>query len=228
MENLRKRVNVKLVNEVKQLKQKKLTHSPSFDHFRIFTNELVAVNMKKPTLYFNQPIYVGFAILDLSKVLMYDFHCNYIKVKYGEKATLLFTDTDSLCYNIQTEDIYRDIQEEADLFDTSEYPPDHFLFSTRNKKVLGKFKDEVHGTPVQEFVGLRPKMYSLLYNENGKTVEKKVAKGIAKNVTKREIRHEHYKECMFNRKQQTASMQQIRSFKQSVHCQSEQNWLKSF
>ena len=75
------------------------------------------------------------------------------------------------------------MQEEADLFDTSEYPPDHFLFSTRNKKVLGKFKDEVHGTPVQEFVGLRPKMYSLLYNENGKTVEKKVAKGIAKNVT---------------------------------------------
>ena len=79
------------------------------------------------------------------------------------------------------------MQEEADLFDTSEYPPDHFLFSTRNKKVLGKFKGEVHCTPVQEFVGLRPKMYSLLYNENCKTVEKKVAKGIAKNVTKREI-----------------------------------------
>ena len=147
MENLRKRVNVKLVNDVKQLK--KLTASPSFDHFRFFTNELVAVNMKKPTLYLNRPIYVGFAILDLSKVLMYDFHYNYIKAKYGEKATLLFTDTDSLCYNIQTEDIYRDMQEEADLFDTSEYPPDHFLFSTRNKKVLGKFKDEVHGTPVQ-------------------------------------------------------------------------------
>ena len=78
-------------------------------------------------------------------------------------------------------------------------------------------KDEVHGTPVQEFVGLRPKMYSLLYNENGKTVEKKVAKGIAKNVTKREVRHEHYKECLFNRKQQTASMQQIRSFKHNLY-----------
>ena len=128
MENLRKRVNVKLVNDVKQLK--KLTASPSFDHFRIFTNELVAVNMKKPTLYLNRPIYVGFAILDLSKVLMYDFHYNYIKAKYGEKATLLFTDTDSLCYNIQTEDIYRDMQEEADLF-------------------VDLFKDEVHGTPVQ-------------------------------------------------------------------------------
>ena len=109
------------------------------------------------------------------------------------------------------------MQEEADLFDTSEYPPEHFLFSTRNKKVLGKFKDEVHGTPVQEFVGLRPKMYSLLYNENGKTVEKKVAKGIAKNVTKREIRHEHYKECLFNRKQQTASMQKMRSFKHNLY-----------
>ena len=107
MENLRKRVNVKLVNDVKQLK--KLTASPSFDHFRFFINELVAVNMKKPTLYLNRPIYVGFAILDPSKVLMYDFHYNYIKAKYGEKATLLFTDTDSLCYNIQTEDINRDM-----------------------------------------------------------------------------------------------------------------------
>ena len=215
MENLRKRVNVKLVNDEKQLK--KLTASPSFDYFRIFTNELAAVNMKKPTLYLNRPIYVGFSILDLSKTLMYDFHYNYIKVKYDNKATLLFTDTDSLCYIIQTKDIYKDMQEDSELFDTSEYPSDHFLFSTRNKKVLGKMKDETHGVPIEEFVGLRPKMYSLLYTENSKTVEKKVAKGIAKNVTKREIRHEHYKDCLFNRKQQMASMHQIRSFQHNVY-----------
>ena len=215
MENLRKRVNVKLVNDEKQLK--KLTASPSFDYFRIFSNELAAVNMKKPTLYLNRPIYVGFSILDLSKTLMYDFHYNYIKVKYDNKATLRFTDTDSLCYNIQTKDIYRDMQEDSELFDTSEYSNDHFLFSTSNKKVLGKMKDETHGVPIEEFVGLRPKMYSLLYTENSKTVEKKVAKGIAKNVTKREIRHEHYKECLFNRKQQMASMHQIRSFQHNVY-----------
>lgn len=98
MENLHKRVNVKLVNNPKQLK--KLTTSPLFDYFRIFSEDLAAVNMRKPTLYLNRPTYVGFCILDLSKTLMYDFHYNYIKQTYGENATLLFTDTDSLCYDI--------------------------------------------------------------------------------------------------------------------------------
>ena len=215
MENLRKRVNVKLVNDVKQLK--KLTASPSFDYFRIFTNELVAVNMKKPSLYLNRPIYVGFGILDLSKTLMYEFHYNYIKTKYDDKATLLFTDTDSLCYGIRTDDIYRDMQEDADLFDTSEYPPDHFLYSMQNKKVLGKMKDETHSLPIFEFIGLRPKMYSLLFNnQKNQIVEKKTEKGIAKNVTEREIRHGHYKDCLFNRKQQMASMQQIRSYNHNI------------
>ena len=215
MENLRKRVNVKLVNDEKQLK--KLTASPSFDYFRIFTKELAAVNMKKPTLYLKHPIYVGFSILDLSKTLMYEFHYKCIKVKYGDKATLLFTDTDSLCYNIQTKDIYRDMQEDTELFDTSEYSTDHFLFSTENKKVLGKMKDETHGIPIEEFVGLRPKMYSLLYTENSREIEKKVVKGIAKNVTKKEIRHEHYKDCLFDRKQHMASMHQIRSFQHNLY-----------
>ena len=216
MENLRKRVNVKLVNDVKQLK--KLTASPSFDYFRIFTNELAAVNMKKPSLYLNRPIYVGFSILDLSKTLMYEFHYNYIKTKYDDKATLLFTDTDSLCYGIRTDDIYRDMQEDADLFDTSEYPPEHFLYSTQNTKMFGKMKDETHSLPIIEFVGLRPKMYSLLFNnQKNQIVEKKTAKGIAKNVTEREIRHGHYKDCLFNRKQQMASMHQIRSFNHNLY-----------
>ncbi|KAK3711743.1 hypothetical protein QZH41_018479, partial [Actinostola sp. cb2023] len=174
MENLRKRVSVKLLNTPKQLK--KLTANPLFDYFRIFDENLVGVNMKKPSLYLNRPIYVGFCILDLSKTLMYDFHYNVIKQKYGNNATLLFTDTDSLCYNIKTEDIYEDMYEDLDLYDTSEYPRDHVLHSTVNKKVLGKMKDETHGLPIEEFVGLRPKMYSLLYHEEGREVEKKTAK----------------------------------------------------
>ncbi|KAK3742158.1 hypothetical protein QZH41_020479, partial [Actinostola sp. cb2023] len=174
MENLRKRVSVKLINTPKQLK--KLTANPLFDYFRIFDENLVGVNMKKPSLYLNRPIYVGFCILDISKILMYDFHYNVIKQKYGNNATLLFTDTDSLCYNIKTEDIYEDMYEDLDLYDTSEYPRDHVLHSTVNKKVLGKMKDETHGLPIEEFVGLRPKMYSLLYHEEGREVEKKTAK----------------------------------------------------
>ena len=215
MENLRNRVNVELVTTEKRLL--KLTKSPSFNHFRIFTPNIAAVNSKKTTLYLNRPIYAGFTILELSKVLMFDFYYNYIKKNYGSRAKLLFTDTDSLCLEVKTEDIYADMASDAHLFDFSEYPRDHFLHSVENKKVIGKFKDETHGTPIQEFVGLRPKMYSLLYTENNKTVEKKVAKGIAKHVTKQKIRHEHYKKCLFHRERQMATMKQLRSFQHNIY-----------
>lgn len=215
MENLRKRVNVKLVNSPKQLQ--KLSSSPLFDYFRIFDKNLVGVNMKKPSLYLNRPIYVGFSILDLSKVLMYDFHYNVIKQKYGNHATLLFTDTDSLCYNIQTQDIYQDMLPDRHLYDTSEYPTDHPLFSLLNKKVLGKMKDETHGIPIQEFVGLRPKMYSLLYFEEGREVEKKTAKGITKHVTKRHVRHAHYRDCLFLKRRTINNMKQLRSIRHQLY-----------
>ncbi|KAK3729471.1 hypothetical protein QZH41_009380, partial [Actinostola sp. cb2023] len=193
MENLRKRVNVKLITNPTKLI--KLTASPAFDSFRIFSEDLAAVNMKKTKLYLNRPIYVGFSILDLSKVLMYNFHFKYMVRKYGTQSKLLFTDTDSLCYDVKTDDLYRDYHQDLDYFDTSEYPTDHvhFHYCARNKKVLGKMKDETHGIPIQEFIGLRPKMYSILFTENNKQVEKKTAKGISKNVTKRMIRHQDYK-----------------------------------
>ena len=214
MENLRNRVGIELVTTGKRLR--KLTKAPSFDHFRIFTPEIVGVNLKKTTLYLNCPIYAGFTILELSKVLMFDFYYNHIKAKYGSLAKLLFSDTDSLCLEIKTEDIYADMASDAQLFDFSEYTTDHFLYNIENKKVIGKFKDETHGIPIEEFVGLRPKMYSLLYCENNKTVEKKVAKGIAKHVTKQKIRHEHYKQCLFHQEQQMASMKQLRSFQHNI------------
>ena len=214
MENLRKRVNVKLVND--KTKLTKLTARPSFDSFPIFSEDLAAVNMKKTKLYLNRPIYVGFTILDLS-VLMYEFHYAYMKEKNGAKAKLLFTDTDSLCYEVKTHDIYQDMLEDAELFDTSEYAQDHPLYSLMNQKVLGKMKDETHGIPIQEFVGLRPKMYSILYTENNKLVEKKTAKGIKKSVTKKKIRHNNYKTCLFDKKQTKASMNQIRSHGHEIY-----------
>jgi hypothetical protein len=106
-------------------------------------------HMLKQRLYLNRPIYVGFTILDVSKTLMYDIHYNYIKKTYGQCAKLLFTDTDSLCYNISTENIYEDMMRDIHLFDTSEYDPEHPLYSTENKKVLGKMKDETHGIAIQ-------------------------------------------------------------------------------
>ena len=107
MENIRNRVDVKLVNTEEKLK--KLIAKPNFRSRKIFSENLVSVHMKKTSLTMNKPVYLGMCILDLSKTLMYDFHYNYIKPKYGNKAKLLFTDTDSFMYEIETEDFYKDI-----------------------------------------------------------------------------------------------------------------------
>lgn len=123
-------------------------------------------------------------ILRLSKRLMYDFHYNYIKNRYGENAQLLFADTDSLCYEIETEDIYRALWEDKDLFDYSDYSS--LSFSSTNKKVIGKMKDEAAGMPIVEFVGLRSKMYSYV-KDNCKN--EKTAKGVRKYVIKKNITH---------------------------------------
>ena len=121
MENIRNRVDVKLVNNRK--KAEKLVAKPNFKHCNIFYENLISIHMKKTELTYNKPVYLGMCILDLSKTLMYDFHYNYIKQKYGDKAKLLFTDTDSLMYEIQTEDFYKDISKDVkDRFDISDYP----------------------------------------------------------------------------------------------------------
>ena len=177
MENLRKRVDVKLVTNEKQLNN--LTSKPTYVSSKIFNENLVAVHKIKEQLTLNRPAYIGMCILDLSKTLMYDFHYNYIKKRYGSKAQLLFTDTDSLCYEIETDDIYEDLWQDKHTFDNSDYPKDSKFFDTSNKKVIGKFKDEAASIPIIEFVGLRSKMYSYIKeNKNGN----KTTKGIKKNI----------------------------------------------
>ena len=107
MENIRNRVEIKLVIDKKQAET--LSAKPNFNHCNIFSEDLVVIHMKKTRLVFNKPVYLGMCILDLSKTLMYDFHYNYIKQKYEDKAKPLFTDTDSLMYEMQTENFYKDI-----------------------------------------------------------------------------------------------------------------------
>ena len=138
--------------------------------------------MVKADIMLNKPTYVGFTVLELSKLLMYKFHYTYILTKYPN-AKLLFTDTDSLCYDIATGDIYKDMYQDAVHFDTNDYCKDHFLFSNVNKKVLGKMKDETAGLAVKEFVGLRSKMYSMTYSDK----EKKTAKGVPKCAMKKTV-----------------------------------------
>ena len=118
---------------------------------------------------------------------MYDFHYNYIKTKYGDKAKLLFTDTDYLAYEIRTKDFYKDINPDIEKrFDTSDYQTNHPSgFKTGlNSKVLGMFKDEAGGKKIVEFVGLRAKLYSYKMRDGS---EDKKCKGVINNVTKRSI-----------------------------------------
>lgn len=150
-----------------------MTTKPGFKSFKIFNKDLASVELKKQNLVLNRPIYVGFSILEMSKVLMYDFHYKHVKSTYGGNAELLFTDTDSLCYNIFTNDLYKDLEKVKHHIDFSDYPSDHFLYDNTNKKVLGKMKDQTMSEPMTEFVGLRPKMYSFTYGPN----KKRTAKG---------------------------------------------------
>ena len=206
MENIRKRVDVRLVTDEKKLL--KMAAKPTYVSSKIFNENLVAVHKIKETLTLNRPAYIGMCILDLSKTLMYDFHYNYIKQKYDSKAKLLFTDTDSLTYEIEAKDVYSDFWNDKDKFDNSDYSESSPYFDKTNKKVIGKFKDEAAGVPICEFVGLRSKMYSYI-KDNQK--EERTAKGIKKNIIKNDIKHINYKETLFDKKQMYHKMKTIRS-----------------
>ena len=157
MKNLRKIINVRLVNNAGDYKR--YVSEPSFVSQKTFNKNFVAFHEIKPVLTLDKPIYIGFSILDLSKLLLYVFHYGYGKRKYNAK--LLFTDTDSLVYEIKTKDVYKDFYEDKNLFDFSDYPRDSKFFDPINKKVIGKMKDEFKGKIINEFFGLKLKMFSL-------------------------------------------------------------------
>ena len=142
----------------------------------------MAVHKIKEVLTLNRPAYVGTCILDPSKTLMYDFHYNYIKKKYGYRAKLLFTDTDSLTYEIKAEDVYKDFWNDKDKFNNSDYPNESPYYCNSNKKVIGKFKDEACGVPITEFV-----------------------------VIKNNVKHEDYKNVLLNNEQLHHKMKTIRN-----------------
>ena len=209
MENLRDRVDIKFVTSNSEygglcpkhdrtVERKLASHL--YDGHIIFSNDLTAIKQKKKSLVLNKPIYAGMCILDLSKYWMYQFHYDVIKQQYGNRAKLLFTDTDSLCYHIKTKDFYKEMR--TDEYDLSDYPEGSDFHSTKNKKVLGKFKDECNGAAPAEFVGLRPKMYSLKIPEQK---DKKTAKGVQGSAQKK-ITHADYRRCLLS--EETADKQQ--------------------
>ena len=193
MENIRKHRDIKLVNNKEDyLKQ---VMKPKFKGGVLMGADLMSREMGKVKVKMNRPVYLGQAILDLSKTIMYEFHYDYMKRKYNESdLKLLYMDTDSLVYDTKTEDFYKDIVEDVETrFDTSGYVPGRPLPIEKNKKVIGLMKDELGGKIMKEFISLRPKMYSYRVEES----EPKQCKGIKKCVVKKTITFKDYKRCLF-------------------------------
>ena len=182
-----------------------------------FSENLLAIEMKKTKVKMIKPVYLGQAILDISKTLMYEFWYNYIERKYGDNARLCYVDTDSFIIHIETEDFYKDIAGDVEKwFDTSAYDKNdnRALPIGKNKKGIGLFKDELGRKVVTEFIALRAKAYAYI-TEDG-SVHKR-AKGTKKCIIKREIMFEHYKDCLFNSKTIIKSQQIFRSDHHKVH-----------
>ena len=187
MENQRKRVDVRLIRKHEETKLRQLIAKPTFAGSKIFDDDLAAIHMHKDKLLLNRPMYCwSGSILDLAKLLMYDFFYNQLQRQYGSNVEVLYTDTDSLVLHIFTDDVYDDMRNTHEWYDTSNYKESHPLFSNANKKVLGKMKDECAGTPISEFVGLRAKMYSIL-KADSEHIHR--AKGIKKSTVQTDPIH---------------------------------------
>ena len=194
MENIRKHRDIKLVTKDK--KRSKLVSEPNYHTINLIFEDLSTIEMKKTKVKMNKPIYLGLSILEISKILMYEFWYDYMKPKYDNNVKLCCVDTDSFIMNIKTNDFYKDIANDVEnRFDTSNYEVNRPLPMGRNKKVIGLMKDELGGKIITEFVTLRPKTYSYL-TDDGK--EDKKAKGTKKSVIKKMNKFNDYKKCLIN------------------------------
>ena len=173
------------------------------------SKDLSIIEMNKTRVKMNKPIYLGLSILDISKILMYEFWYDYMKPKYGNDVKLCYMDPDSFVMNIKIEDFYKDIANDVEKrFDTSNYEVDRPLPTGKNKKVIGLMKDNLGGRIMTEFITLRPKAYIYL-TDDGK--EDKKAKGTKKSVIKRMIKFDDYKRCLLNDEVILKSQQRFRS-----------------
>ncbi len=217
MENIRKRQNIKLCNNGKQVS--KLIMKPKYKHRTVIDERMILVHKLSNKLKLDKPIYVGWAILELSKLEMYKFWYDIIKPYFGNKARLLMSDTDSFIIEFTDIDPYKFIRNNSEHFDLSNYPDDHFIFNgmskdqieeikNRNEKSLGKMKDELGGKISKEFIGLRSKMYTLDHI--------KKLRGIKSSIVENEISVEDYRKMLKN-KTIYKTMNVIRSRKHEIY-----------
>ena len=213
MENIRKHRDIKLVTTDK--KRSKLVSEPNYHTINLISKYLSIIEIKKTKVKKNKPIYLGLTILEISKILMYEFWYDYMKPKYNNNVKLCYMDTDSFIMDIKRNDFYKDIANDVEnRFDSSNYEVNRPLPMGKNKKVIGLMKDEVGGKIITEFVTLRPKTYSYL-TDDGK--EEKKAKGTKKCVTKKMIKFNDYKKCLLNDEVILKSQQRFISKKQDVY-----------
>ena len=192
MENMRKRREIKLVTTDK--KKSKLVSEPNYHTITLISEDLSIIEIKKTKVKMNKPIYLRLSILEISKILMYEFWYDYMKPKYNDNVRLCYMDTDSFIMNIKTNDFYKDISDDVDnRFDISNYEVKRPLLMGKNKNVIGLMKDELGGEIITEFVTLRPKTYSYLTDDSK---EDKTAKATKTCIIKKIIKFNDYKKCL--------------------------------
>ena len=224
MENVRNHRDIRIVTSDKR--RSILASEPNYHSTKYISKDLLIMEMKKTEVKMNKPVYLGQAILDISKTLMYEFWYSYIKPKYGDKARLCYMDTDSFVMHIKTEDFYKDIAGDVERwFDTSNYDEKDKrpLPIGKNKKVIGMFKDELGGKIMTEFCALRAKAYAFLIDyfsnedyEKNKIINKK-AQGTKQCIVKREITIRNYVDALLNDELVIKSKQRFRSDHHKVH-----------
>ena len=220
MENVRNRRVVKLV--VKEERRKKLVSEPNYDSCKHFSDSLMAIEMRKTEAFTDKPIAVGQAILDISKTLLYEFWYDYLKPKYQDNIELCYMDTDSFILQIQTDDFLKDIDNDVNKwFDTSNHDKNDNrpLEIGKNKKVICKFKDELGGKILTEFVALRAKTYAYVQLNDDKLEEHKKAKGTKKCVIKKHLNFDLYKKALFNNETIRCSQQSFKSDYHNIYTQ---------
>lgn len=215
LQNVRKHRDIKLVSKwFGQHGGRRFISKPNFKSRTIFTEDLAAIEMNKEEIKMNKAITVGMAILDISKLTMYEFHYNYIKNNTMLNSKLLYTDTDSFIYSTRG-DFYEEIKKDIHRFDTSDYTVDNIFNIPRlNCKQLGLMKDEYKGKILTDFCGLRSKMYSTRVNRVDKS---KVIKGIKKCVAKNKISFKDYLDCINTNCNITRTQNSIRSTLHNVY-----------
>jgi len=222
MENVRNRVNIHVAtnddNAIKWFSK------PTFKNCKEVEG-LYLVEMLREEIEMDKPIYVGTSILDLSKLHMMKFHYDVIETKFENKYDLIYSDTDSLVYRIETPDIYKWMKDNKTHFDLSDSCLS-WLKDDENKKKLGCFKDENNSLIIKEFLSLNPKVYSYNHDAvtNNQVIEKnsKKLKGVSKAVVKKEIKHKDFKHTLETNEPLRKHVTSIRSFDHQIYTYTQQ------